>query len=519
VKRKFQFCERLFVMDEQQRGHSYSTAELARLLLRKLIGLAEDALGQEIHNVGLSFPTKWSARVRSRLEAVTRELAARLREERKPYRVSVLPPRLDEANAVALNLLTSAHGREDLPETFYLIAYDFGGGTVDTSALEVYLPHDVSALRTRFVGIGGRNDFGGDDVTRAVMTRLRDRITDALQRRPVVLDTRTQKSARLLEIPLVADGEPLRGDTRGAAPWHQLGRKNWDALWRVAELVKIDLCERESAALAPAPAPRKETALVAGPAAGGDVDFGDSLIDLIEDEERRQHEADGRHPAVDRLAPRLGEIACRVLIEPGPGEGGQAVEVVWTLDSVLDPLDLDARNAFFAELRLTLDEACDWPLDDLFETNGGRRYTVRQRVEETVRELKEQCQDRQVEPHVIVLAGGGCRLPLVARLMRQYFPSDRDLLLFSKDFAKRRVAHGLASYLALRQVIDLDGQLARAADTVHHPLGVQRLVSEKRTLRAVFETVVPVGAPLASATAAHAFRFSAGQILTGPDGG
>ena len=38
--------------------------------------------------------------------------------------------------------------------------------------LEVYLPQDTTAVRTRYIDLGGRGDFGGDDVTRAVMTLL-----------------------------------------------------------------------------------------------------------------------------------------------------------------------------------------------------------------------------------------------------------------------------------------------------------------------------------------------------------
>ena len=41
-------------------------------------------------------------------------------------------------------------------------------------------------------------------------------------------------------------------------------------------------------------------------------------------------------PVTDRLRPRLADLLCRVLIQPGPAEGGPAVEVLWTLDAVLD---------------------------------------------------------------------------------------------------------------------------------------------------------------------------------------
>lgn len=519
VKRKFQFLDRVFVMDERQRGHTYPTAELARLLLRQLIALAENTLGQEIHNLGLTFPTKWSARVRARLEEATRRLAADLTQERRPFAVTILPPTIDEANAVAINLIASEHGREDLPETFRLIAYDFGGGTVDTSVLEVYLPQDTTAVQTRYIGLGGRGDFGGDEVTRAVMTLLRDRVADALQRRVVVLDPVTHRSARLLGIPLVADGEPLRTGGQGAAHLYQLGRKNWDALWKIAELIKMDLCDTGVRPAGTSPRPQHGVPTDDGAPPLTLSDF--SLAAAVEEEEQLhlQRQGDDRHPVVERLRPRLAEIDCRVLVQPGHGEAAVAREEIWTLDRALDPLDADTRDAFFKELHFTLDEACDFPLEDIFETNAGQRYTVRERVEDTVRELRVQCDDHGIAPDIIVLAGGGCRLPLVARLMRDYFPSDRDLLHYDPTFAKRQVAHGMASYLTLRQVIDLDHQLARSVDVTHHPLGLQRLVLEKRVARTEFQTVVPVGAPLHDPSAAHRTRFAPAQLLTAPEGG
>src|SRR5262249_45990534 len=61
--------------------------------------------------------------------------------------------------------------------------------------------------------------------------------------------------------------------------------------------------------------------------------------------------------------------------------------------------------------------------------------------------------------------------------------------------------------------------LARSVDVLHHPLGVQRLVIDKRVARTEFLTVVPVGAPLSDAEVAHAFRLSAAQLPTTPEGG
>jgi hypothetical protein len=244
VKRKFQFRERVTVLDERQRHHTYEVRQVVLLLLHRLISQAEVVQGREMRLFGLTFPTKWSPRVRQLLEGVTRELARQLGQERRPLEVEVLPPLIDEANAVALNLLTAQHGRK-LPERFFLIAYDFGGGTVDTSVLEVSFRG--GRLATRYVGIGGRPDFGGDDVTRAVLMLLRDKLMTALRRRDLF------KGPRVLDIPLVADGEPLRDSRREGVVWYQVGRGNWDVLWTVAEFVKKELCNARAPGGAGAP--------------------------------------------------------------------------------------------------------------------------------------------------------------------------------------------------------------------------------------------------------------------------
>jgi hypothetical protein len=497
VKRKFQFRKQVFVMDERGRSHTYPVTEVAQLLLHRLVTLAEASLGREVHQLGLTFPTKWTVAVRNQLTEALQKLAEQMRGVRQPFEVTVLPPQIDEANAVALHLITSAHGRA-LPDTFYLIAYDFGGGTVDTSVLEVYLPEDPGAVRTRYVGIGGRGDFGGDDVTRAVMMVLHDRLTSALLGWPArrhaaagagqdagrerfnLLDARTDGPACLHEIPLVADGEPLRDGKPDTAHWHLLGRQNWDAFWRFAELIKFDLCA----------APRAETA---APSLNG--------------------AAHANH-VEERLKLRLQDIQCRLLVQSSPGD--ESVTVTRSLDEVLDPFDSGERAAFFKQLRFDLDEVYDHPLDDTDLVNNGQRYRVRDRVDETVRELREQCSARGVEPHVIMLAGGGCRLPLIAERMGHYFPAAarQGLLDYDPAFAKRRVAYGMASYLALRQIVELDRHLARSVDVLHHPLGLSRVRRVKGMIAPVFEPIVRVGTPLNDPDTWHSFRFRRGQVRT-----
>ena len=388
---------------------------------------------------------------------------------------------------MAINLITSPHGRE-LPGTFYLIAYDFGGGTVDTSVLEVHLPEDTTALRTKYIGIGGRSDFGGDDVTRAVMMVLHQRLTSALQgwnSRPDgpdtaelagfnLIDGKTDRPASLQEIPLVADGEPLRDGKEDTAHWHLLGRQNWDAFWRFAESIKFDLCSEPPT----------------DPASGAE-----SRPNYVE----------------ELLKVRLQNIKCRLLLYNPEGDPGK---VARNLDQVLDPLNAEQKKAFFQQLRFDLNEVYDHPLDDTDMVNNGQRFKVRERVDETVRELRAQCSAKGVEPNIIVLAGGGCRLPLIAERMGHYFPSTslKKLLYYEKEFAKRRVAYGMASYLALRQIMDLDHRLARSVDVLHRPLGLSRVRLSEGMIKPVFELIAPVGTSINAPGTWHSFRFRGGQV-------
>ena len=86
VKRKFQFRDQVFVMDERGRSHTYPVVRLVQLLLHRLVTLAEVSLGKEVHQLGLTFPTKWTVAVRHRLENVIEELAGQMQRERRAVR-------------------------------------------------------------------------------------------------------------------------------------------------------------------------------------------------------------------------------------------------------------------------------------------------------------------------------------------------------------------------------------------------------------------------------------------------
>jgi hypothetical protein len=467
VKRKFQFRKQLPVTDEHGHRWVYPMRDVVQFLLHRLVAEAERMQGLEINTLSLTFPTKWPPRVRRELCAVAQVLQTQLRAERPPEsetappRVLVEPPEIDEANAVAIQLLTCGwtEGKEELRDQFYLIAYDFGGGTVDTCILEV-TREEGAEVRTRYVGIGGREDFGGDEVTRAVMMLLHQRLQQALKNLSLTIEEGGRSvPAQLQEIPMVPDGVSLEDTGRDAALRAHWGRKNWETLWRIAEHTKVSLC--------------------AGKDRGADL--------------------------VGRLSADGDSIWCRLASRQAP-----RAEATVTLEAVLNAPGVSLED-LARDINFTLEQAWTHPLEDIDGSNGGRPFTVEERINDTIEELKWQCARAQILPQVVVLAGGGCRLPLIQQRMREAFPlKSADYLIFKPEFSKQRVAFGLASYLDIKQAGDFGSRLARSVDVIHHALGVRERRDEG-SLKVKFWPIVSVGTPI-DAPAWHPFSFAPGQL-------
>ncbi len=466
VKRKFQFLETLPITDERGQRDWYPVDKLVRLLLRSLVSRVERFLEQEVGTLHLSFPTKWPPSVRKRLTRVASALQEQLCEERPSVQVKVEPPQIDEANAVAIQLLTDREARSKLKLTgnrFYLIAYDFGGGTVDTSVLEVTVDPETADVRTRYVGIGGREDFGGDEVTRAVMMLLHDKLTTALFKLKCKIAVADKSvAATLLEVPMVPDGAQVQGTDAQSAHRARWGRQNWEKLWEIAERAKVEL----------------------------------------------SHNPDGTNIA-SLLLPSADSILCRMV-----EAGGQPLDDPVKLDTVLKSHD-DRSFDLAREINFTLAQAWEHPLatrDDLVDTGNVDQFTVQKRIEDTIGELKWQCEQAEIQPDVVVLAGGGCRLPLIQQKIHEAFPHlPREHVIFDPKFSKLRVAFGLAQYLEWVPAGAAPDWLARSVDVVHHALGVRERCIVGGFPELVFERIVPVGTPIDAPTW-HPFDFAALQL-------
>ncbi|MDI6796381.1 MAG: Hsp70 family protein [Desulfatibacillaceae bacterium] len=134
-----------------------------------------------------------------------------------------LPPfLLDEASAGAMEFIRS--NKSGLTH-YRLLVFDFGGGTTDITFLEVDASNpDLEKLK--ILDVGGDPDFGGDDVTQAIM----DIVIDKLDSEGIIIPLFDKES--LVNFPVSLDElEKIRGS-------------NSQRLQSACELVKMSIFEK-----------------------------------------------------------------------------------------------------------------------------------------------------------------------------------------------------------------------------------------------------------------------------------
>ncbi len=439
LKRKFLEGGEVFVRDIHDREWSYPVEVLTKMTILKLIGLAERQLGYEIQTFGVTFPTKWTAQARRRFTEVINEVRVELSKSRSPVQISVYEPKVDEANAVALQILSMGYTKQ-FNRPFTVLAYDFGGGTIDTSIVLIEKDNDTFELKSTYLGIGGLGNFGGDEVTRAIVLLLKKKLDKALE------------NFGEYEILIHQDGVPPSERLRSNGQLFLDARRNWSILWGFAERIKYRFSDANLSADNPV---RKV--------------IENNLIDVIC---HNSNEADKTN---------LFDI----------------------LQTVND--DRSWEN-FFSSINFDLKEVCEFPFDE------GK--TVLSQVEDTFRELKQQLRDANLEePDLLVLAGGGCRLPLIREIAQKYFPnvSQGDKTIYDPKFAKQRVAHGKVFYLNLCELSNAAETLGLSVSVLHRPLAIinpAALFGEGEKAK----TIVPLGASVENPEILHEFEFTGNQL-------
>jgi molecular chaperone DnaK len=146
-------------------GRSYSTEEISAMILAKLKGDAEIALGHSVSRAVITVPAYFNDAQRN---------ATKRAGELAGFTVERI---VNEPTAAAL-----AYGLDKLTSRSKIAVYDLGGGTFDISILE--LNNGVFEV----LATNGNTRLGGDDIDRALL----DHVSESGNRRPESL-------ARLME--------------------------------------------------------------------------------------------------------------------------------------------------------------------------------------------------------------------------------------------------------------------------------------------------------------------------------
>ena len=176
-------------------GKEYTPEELQAILLRYLCGCAATFLGERIERAVITVPAYFTDGQR-RLTARAGEIAG-LNVERI----------INEPTAAALD-----YGLLNLKECKNILVYDFGGGTLDVTVLELFEGViDVKASN-------GNNQLGGKDFDEIIMHRLADakgderalmRLKKAAEDCKIALSVRDAYDISLPFLMTAAGGKPI----------------------------------------------------------------------------------------------------------------------------------------------------------------------------------------------------------------------------------------------------------------------------------------------------------------------
>jgi molecular chaperone DnaK (HSP70) len=211
--------------------------ELVLLYLKQMIQRAEVLLRKHrITRFGVSYPARFNPERRAAFAEIIRKLCGRSQTDPELSPLTAVDFDIDEANAVAIGFVFDKQmQREELsrlvcPErpSFIAASFDWGGGSLDTALLRFTVQDgDLGwpLFQSEYLGIGGDERFGGDNMTIAVMEVLQERLRRKLG----------AASAELLDrIP--APDEQTQAPRREALAFR--------ALWSAAEEIKIHQSRR-----------------------------------------------------------------------------------------------------------------------------------------------------------------------------------------------------------------------------------------------------------------------------------
>lgn len=216
---------RIPVIDGKGNLHRYSAEQLLELYIRKVLKNAEGVLNRKIDKVLITYPPKFNEHQVQAIRKAYENLDIRL------YRKSV-----DEASAAAIYNIFHHQELESFEGTKVIMVADFGGGTTDLAILKCSQELDsVSGrkeLKADILGVDGDPEFGGEDVTHALIDIFYERFKEQM--------VASQKFAETdVIVPMSKEREETLHD--------KSARLNFTELRRQAERTKIFLDDADVA--------------------------------------------------------------------------------------------------------------------------------------------------------------------------------------------------------------------------------------------------------------------------------
>lgn len=296
---------------------SFKAREVTADIIRRILERAEEYLKGRIRSCTISHPSRFRVRQIDDLrEALVTAGVTKVKTVHEPI-------------GAALNFIRQREIRTKYEE-YYLMVFDFGGGTTDISLLRVNNEYDTTRRRTvispEVLGATADREFGGEDVTDIVMRLVKDRCETELRAR--------YPDARNTILPF--DAENFREAYR-----RRLAQENRNVLRQWSESVKIAISNKGD----------NHDELI-----GIDLQRSFQLAVIVDSEIRRTESFDH-----DVVVPKQHEI----------------------------------------------DEA------------------LRPKLESIAQMMQQLAQPHIAAPHIILLSGKSSALPVVRKVMEQYFPDAR----------------------------------------------------------------------------------------------
>ncbi|MCX7406663.1 MAG: hypothetical protein NTZ32_01105 [Planctomycetales bacterium] len=300
------------VIDAGQMTYYVRVSVLVQMFLYGVIQRAEAIFRQYfVAKIVTSYPAKLTPHARRRWLSLVDDVCMQISKEREPRNQPIehCHAQVDEANAVATGFVLDNEQRqyeladhEHGQDGFVVAAFDLGGGSLDTALLRFRIDNPdggIGIYASKYLGIGGQPDFGGDNVTIAVMELLCDRIASRLP-------TSRLSETLLANLPSPQNHFQTAGPSRGL----------YEALWTAADWFKRSLCEQAvGAAAGPlqlsvnSPDPHVRAFIELLHATLKDPQFRPSLDEVYRHPIRADQHGKGSYTVEQRLAVSIDELA------------------------------------------------------------------------------------------------------------------------------------------------------------------------------------------------------------------